>query len=157
MHKFMIMLICLSMLTFGTTAFAEDINYMGTGRFAGGLLYSSDKIITLSVDFDGIIFGIFGKNLSSTEEEETFGLDLGYSWKIHKYCRLGLEGSVATISNYDKYIDNNLSGNYYIVKRDNEIKFGVGLILAIPINKKFELIGSANSIKGIGGGLMIRW
>ena len=77
---------------------SNDVKYNGEGDGIG-ILYSGEEIITMSIDFNGWIIGIFGKNWSSAEtrdantsnygrtkigevDGETYGLDVGYSWKV---------------------------------------------------------------------------
>ena len=171
--KLMCIVLCLGCLAIGSTAIAENVNYNG-GKYGTGILYSSDEIITWTFDVNGIIIGIFGKNWDMAEERDSgtsnygrtkigevndsvIGFDLGYSWKINKYLRVGVEGTYAYVTQYDKYKDYRFSENYYLDKTDSENQFGGGILIGIPIHRHIELIGSANSVKGVGGGLIFRW
>ena len=178
MRKLFIIVLCLGLLATGVNAFAEDEKKFIGGNYGVGVMYSGEEMWTLTLDIGvdkwGIIFGIFGNGGESGEvrdrntsnygrtyigetDESVFGIDVGYAWKIAKHLRIGVEGSMANVTQYDKYSDRRFTENYYLVETKDEYIFGAGVNAGIPLHKNFEIISSYNSIKGVSGGLMFRW
>lgn len=139
-------------------------------------LYSPSKdILTAGIGIrDGIIIGFFTtreamsaetreagtSNYGQTKIEEidtVTGMDIGYTQTISEHLVLGTEASIGVETHYSKYSDHRFTEDYYLSEESSKWVFGIGLIVTIPINKKFELASSYNSIKGTSLGIIIRF
>ena len=166
MFKKIVLILIAWLLIIATVEAADD----NTGI---GLLYSNKNITTFTVQFsNGFNFGFFMDPASGEERkantsnyggvkigEDTsvYGLDVGYSKKVYKHLRIGAEASAGYRTEYSKYSDRRFTEGYYLSEEDDEFLLGVGAIAAIPFTDNFEIISSYNSIKGISGGIIIRF
>ena len=147
-------------------------DYRG-GKSGLGALYSSEGIFTGTLDLHGVTLGVFGKNWLTAEERETgtsnygqtrigeldsiVGLDIGYSYPVLDYLRIGAEVSGGVETRYGKYSDARFSEGYYISEETEEWIVGVGLTVAIPLTDKIEVAINGNTLKGLGAGLLYRF
>lgn len=138
-----------------------------------GLLYSTKNVCTITLHaYNGFNFGFFiesapgetreagTSNYGRTKigkDESTYGLDIGYSEKIARHLRLGIELSAGYKTKYSKYSDHRFTEGYYLSEEDSEFLLGAGVVVSIPLSKEFEITSSYNSIKGVSLGLTIRF
>jgi len=136
-------------------------------KFRGvGIMYSSEDIITINISGGnykniftiGICFNPepgevrdsytsnYGRTKIDGKEESYYGLDFGYSRRVARHLRLGIEGSFGYETEYEKFRDYRFTEDYYLDETDR--------IIGIPLTDNFEIITSINSIKGFSGGIM---
>ena len=150
----------------------QAADYKG-GKSGIGVLYSSDGVLSLSFDVRGVTIGVFGKNWTTAEEREVgtsnygqtrigeldsiYGLDIGYSYPVLDYLRIGAEISGGLETTYGKFSDERFSEGYYISEEKEEWLVGLGLTAAIPITEKIAIAINGNTLKGVSGGILIRF
>ena len=165
-----IYLILLFLMIAPLTVYAAD--YKG-GKSGFGALYNSEGVFTGTLDIRGMTFGVFAKNLTTAEEREAgtsnygrtrigdldsiLGLDIGYSYPVLDFLRIGGEVSGGVKTSYGKYSDARFSEGYYISEEKEGWDIGVGLTIAIPITDKIEIAINGNTLKGAGGGILYRF
>jgi hypothetical protein len=165
----LVSLLLMTSLTISSTSAAD---YYG-GNSGLGFLYSSEGVFTGTVDIRGFTIGIFGKNWSTAEERDPgtsnygrtkignfdsiYGIDLGYSYPVAKYLRIGVEVSGGQKTTYGKYSDNRFTEGYYISEEESKWITGVGVTAAVPVTKNIEIVINSNTLKGGGGGVIFRF
>ncbi len=143
------------------------------GDIGFSILYSDEDVITGSVFFGGLHLSYFQNGEGGAEKRQSGtsnygktkmgevdnleGFDIGYSWKIAQYLKLGVEGSVGFETHYSKYRDRRFTEGYYLDEEYSETVYGVGAIAIIPIHEDFWIVFSANSIKGISAGFSLSY
>lgn len=161
-----------SLLLVVTSITTSAAVYKG-GRSGVGALYSSEGIFTGTFDVQGLTLGVFGKNWTTAEKRKAgtsnygqtrigdvdsiYGLDIGYSYPVFDFLRIGSEVSGGVETKYGKYRDARFSEGYYISEEDEEWIVGVGLTAAIPVTENIEIAINGNTIKGLGGGILFRF
>ena len=161
-------------LLFGTcnVAIAEDM----TAELRGGitLSYSTEEVFSMNFHsengFNGGIFfdttpgevrdrdtSNYGRTKLDGTERDLYGIDIGYSIRVLRLLRLGIEVSVGYETEYSKYSDYRFTEGYYLVEEKSDVVVGAGANAGILITKRLEITGGYNSLKGIVFGLGYVW
>lgn len=142
-------------------------------RLGIGVSYGSEDLFVCTFDVNGWMIGAFGKNWSTAEKREAgtsnygrtkigetesvWGFDLGYAYPVLNRLRIGAEASVAWETTYGKYQDGRFTEGYYLSEEEDKTHAGVGAFAAFAVTQNLELTVNASTIKGYGGGIMLRF